>query len=102
MSIRTGEQYIEGLRTRPREVWVHGNRVDDITAHPSFRRPMQQIAHLYDMQHDAVHQDVLSYAPACSKGLAGTSYLIPRTYDDLVKRRNAFRLWAEATFGLMG
>jgi anthranilate 3-monooxygenase (FAD)/4-hydroxyphenylacetate 3-monooxygenase len=28
--------------------------------------------------------------------------MIPRSYEDIVKRRKAFRLWAEATFGLMG
>jgi anthranilate 3-monooxygenase (FAD) / 4-hydroxyphenylacetate 3-monooxygenase len=32
----------------------------------------------------------------------GTAFMAPRNHADLVKRRNAFQLWSEATFGLMG
>jgi anthranilate 3-monooxygenase (FAD)/4-hydroxyphenylacetate 3-monooxygenase len=102
MPIRTGRQYIEGLRNRPREVWVNGERVDDVTAHPAFRRPIERIASLFDMQADPQHIDTLSYIVPETGERAGASFLIPKSYDDVVHRRRAFRLWAEATFGLMG
>src|SRR5580704_12985557 len=102
MSIRTGQQYIDGLRNRPRDVWVHGKRIEDVTAYPAFQRPVEHIAHLYDMQNDPAHAEALSYIVPGSNERAGTSYLIPRNYDDLVKRRKSFRLWAESTFGLVG
>jgi len=101
MPIRTGRQYIEGLRKRPREVWVGGERIDDVTAYPAFRRPVARIAGLFDMQHDPAHKDVLSYSLPSGERV-GTSFLIPESYEDIVKRRKAFRLWAESTFGLMG
>ncbi len=102
MPPRTGQQYLEGLRSHPREVWMGGRRIDDVSAHPTFRRPAEQIAKLYDLQHDPDAGPTLTYTPEDGSGPAGTSFMIPRSHDDLVKRREAFRLWAEATFGLMG
>jgi anthranilate 3-monooxygenase (FAD) / 4-hydroxyphenylacetate 3-monooxygenase len=102
MPVRTGKQFIEGLRARPREVWLHGKRVEDVTTHPSFRKPVEQIARLYDLQHDPAHKDILTYKSPSSGQPVATAFMAPRTLEDLVKRRKAFQLVAEATFGLMG
>ncbi|MFM9888134.1 MAG: 4-hydroxyphenylacetate 3-monooxygenase, oxygenase component [Burkholderiales bacterium] len=102
MPVRTGKQFIDGLRQRPREVWLRGKRVEDPTTHPAFRRPVERLAHLYDMQHDPVHAGILTYPSPTTGDPVGTAFMAPRTLADLVKRRNAFQLWAEATFGLMG
>jgi anthranilate 3-monooxygenase (FAD) / 4-hydroxyphenylacetate 3-monooxygenase len=61
MGIRTGQQYIDGLKSRSREVWLRGQRVDDVTTHPAFRAQVQSIARLYDLQHDPAHADTLTY-----------------------------------------
>ena len=45
-----GSEFVEGLRRNPREVWVAGRRVDDVTADPVFQRPVRSIAQLYDLQ----------------------------------------------------
>src|SRR5437867_2505627 len=52
MPARTGAQYINGLRAQDREVWLHGERVKDVTTHPALANGMRSIAALYDMQHD--------------------------------------------------
>jgi anthranilate 3-monooxygenase (FAD)/4-hydroxyphenylacetate 3-monooxygenase len=102
MPARTGKQFIEGLRSRPREVWLQGKRVEDPTTHPALRRPVEQLARLYDMQHDPAYRDILTYKSPKTGQPVGTAFMAPRTHADLVKRRKAFQLWAEATFGLMG
>src|SRR5437870_1214334 len=102
MPVRTGKQYIDDLKRRPREVWVHGERIADVTTYPAFRRPIERIAHLFDMQHDAALADTLTIVAPQTGEPIGTSFMIPRTHADIVKRRKAFRLWAESTFGLMG
>ncbi|MBL8382763.1 MAG: 4-hydroxyphenylacetate 3-monooxygenase, oxygenase component [Burkholderiales bacterium] len=102
MGARTGEAYLQGLRARPREVWVRGRRVDDVTAHPAFARPAAHIARLYDMQHEPAHRDVLTYASPTSGERVGTAFMMSATVDDLVKRRRAFQTWAESSFGLLG
>jgi anthranilate 3-monooxygenase (FAD) / 4-hydroxyphenylacetate 3-monooxygenase len=102
MPARTGRQYIDGLRTHPREVWLDGRLLDDVTAHPALRRPMERIARLYDLQHDPAYAPTLTSTVEGSPDRFGTSFLIPRTYGDLVRRRDGFRIWAGDTFGLMG
>lgn len=102
MPVRTGSQYIDGLRRKPREVWLNGARVDDVTVHPALRRPIQSIARLYDLQHDPAHSETLTHVSEETRNATGTAFMIPKTFADLVKRRHAFRVWAEATLGLMG
>ncbi len=97
--IRTGAQYIESLRDA-RTVFVDGGRVPDVTEHVAFRAAVRSIAHLYDLA--AIHRDIMTFpSPATGKPV-NMCFLMPRTPADLAARRRAHRLWAEATFGLMG
>ncbi len=59
--IRTGEQYRESIRDG-REVWINGERVADVTAHPAFRPLVDIRARIYDMAHDPATSDVMAYA----------------------------------------
>ena len=49
--IRTGDQYRESLRDG-REVWIAGERVEDVTTHPMFKPLVDVRARIYDMQHE--------------------------------------------------
>jgi len=66
VGIRTGAQFIEGLRQRPRNVWLDGERIGDVSAHPAFAPAVAAIAKLYDLQHDPQYADVLTYASPSS------------------------------------
>jgi 4-hydroxyphenylacetate 3-monooxygenase oxygenase component len=102
MPPRNGAQFIDGLRDNPRETWVEGRRVGDITTDPVFRRPIRSIAQLYDLQISPEHRDLMTYACEDTGEPAGTSFLMPRSHDDLVKRRQSMKVWADATFGMVG
>jgi len=102
MAVRTGQQFIEGLRVNPRDVWLKGEKISDVTRCPAFAGPIKQLAKLYDMQHDPRHADVLTYVETATGERAGTAFMRPKNIADLKKRRASFQLWAEATFGLMG
>jgi 4-hydroxyphenylacetate 3-monooxygenase oxygenase component len=102
MALRNGAEYVEGLRHSPRETWVGGRRVDDITSDAVFRRPVQSIAELFDLQTSDEHRDTMSFVAEDTNELAGASYMIPRTHADLVKRRESMKIWADATFGMVG
>ena len=58
--IRTGAQYREGIRDG-REVWIDGERVKDITAHPALKPIIDIRARMYDMQHEPAHAPALTY-----------------------------------------
>lgn len=58
--IRTGEQYRSSIRDG-REVWINGERVQDVTRHPMFKPLIDIRARIYDMQHEAATQAVMTY-----------------------------------------
>ena len=61
MAIRpfTGNEFLESLRG-PREIWIYGERVQDVTTHPAFRNPARMLARLYDALHDPAQQAALT------------------------------------------
>lgn len=101
MSVRTGAEFIQGLRD-DREVWLGNERGKDVTTHPLFRPAIESLARLYDMQHEAAYRDLLPYPSPTSGKRAGLSFLIPRTCEDLVRCRQTIKVWADATCGMMG
>ena len=102
MPIRTGEQFIAGLRAHPRDVWVKGQRVADVTRHPAFAGSIAQLARLYDMQHAPATQDALTYVVPETGERAGLAFMPTKTVEDLRRKRKSYRIWAESNFGLMG
>src|SRR3984893_3805214 len=102
MGARDGKSYISGLKAHPRDVWIAGRKVGDVTADPAFRRPVAAMARLYDCQSEPALHSTMTYLPDDGDGPAGVSFIIPRSHAELVHRRKAMRVWAEATFGTMG
>jgi 4-hydroxyphenylacetate 3-monooxygenase oxygenase component len=102
MGARDGKSYISGLKAHPRDVWIAGRKVGDVTTDPAFRRPVAAMARLYDCQADPALHSTMTYLPDDGDAPAGVSFIIPRSHAELVHRRKAMRIWAEATFGTMG
>ena len=46
----TGAEYLESVRDG-REIWIYGERVQDVTTHPAFRNTVRMVARLYDALH---------------------------------------------------
>jgi 4-hydroxyphenylacetate 3-monooxygenase len=102
MPTRTGKQYLAGLREQEREVWLEGRRVEDPTSHPGLRGGACAIAALYDMQHHRELRDEMTYVSPTTGDRVGLSFIIPRTREDLEKRRVMMLNWARTTCGMMG
>ena len=102
MPARTGQEYINGLKEHPREVWIDGERVDDVTTHPALRNGVKSVATLYDMQHDPELREEMTYASPTTGNPVGLSFMIPQTVEDLERRRNMMTRWAWASCGMMG
>jgi anthranilate 3-monooxygenase (FAD)/4-hydroxyphenylacetate 3-monooxygenase len=102
MGIRSGQQFIDGLRASPREVWIGGERVADVTTHPAFSRIVRQLARLYEAQADPATRDKLTYVVPETGERAGIAFMPARTSGDLTRRREAYYHWASMNFGLMG
>ncbi|MDR7419542.1 MAG: 4-hydroxyphenylacetate 3-monooxygenase, oxygenase component [Armatimonadota bacterium] len=102
MGARTGQQFIDGLRANPQQIWIAGERVVDPAAHPAFRHVVRSIAALYDMQHDSARRDEMTYISPSSGERVGLSFLTPRSHDDLVRVRRMMKRWADYSGGMMG
>ena len=96
----TGEQYRASLRDG-RTVYYRGERIEDITTHPATRGAVSQIAAIYDAQHTAEMRDVLSYVDADGHRVS-TAWMLPRSGEDLVRRRAMAEYTARQSFGTYG
>ena len=98
----TGEEYLESLRDG-REIWIYGERVKDITAHPAFRNSARSVARLYDALHDPAQQAALT-APTDTGngGFTHPFFKAPRSQQDLVTSREAIVGWQRLVYGFMG
>jgi 4-hydroxyphenylacetate 3-monooxygenase len=54
------------------------------------------------MQRDPALAAALTYPSPSSGAPVGLSFLMPRTPEDLVRRRGMFTAWAEAAYGMLG
>ncbi|MGH6673063.1 MAG: 4-hydroxyphenylacetate 3-hydroxylase family protein [Xanthobacteraceae bacterium] len=101
MAMRTGAEYLRSLKDG-RRVFVDGERVADVTAHPAFREAARSIAHLFDVAADPAHRERMTFASPKSGEPVWRAYQIPMSHADLKARRLFCETWAESTFGLMG
>jgi len=103
MSARTGREFLERLSAARVHVEIMGETVTGgIPDHPAFRNVVRSYAELFDMQHDPEYRDVLTYPSPTTGDPVATSFLVPRTPQDLAKRYAAFQLWAGRGLGMLG
>ena len=102
MPARTGEEYIAGLREQAPEVYINGERVEDVTTHPALRNGVRTLAGLYDMQHDPALRGEMTYVSPATGDRVGLSFMTPHSVQDLEQRRTKMTHWARATHGMMG
>jgi 4-hydroxyphenylacetate 3-monooxygenase len=85
--IRTGQQYRDSIRDG-RQVWINGERVQDVTTHRMLKPLVDIRARIYDMQHEAQFAEAMTYkdehGQASSVGLK-----LPVTQEDWHAKRAA-------------
>ena len=101
MPLRTGRAYIDALRRTPRDVWVEGSRVDDVTTHPALAANVAELARQYDKQFDPRFADSLTYVVPATGERAAASLMPAVDAAGLKRRGAAYRTQAEAALGLM-
>jgi 4-hydroxyphenylacetate 3-monooxygenase len=98
----TGKEFLASLDDG-REVWIYGERVKNITAHPAFRNVARMLARLYD----ALHEDHQAGAhvltmPTEWGGFTQRYFRAPTTVEEQVAARDAIAAWARLTWGWLG
>ncbi|MCP4006100.1 MAG: 4-hydroxyphenylacetate 3-hydroxylase [bacterium] len=99
MGARTGKEFLEGLKDE-RVLWLRDERVEDVTQHPELAGAAQAIARLFDLQHERA--DLCLEADPETGEPVNISHTLPRSKDDLQRRRRCLETFAEASVGHMG
>jgi 4-hydroxyphenylacetate 3-monooxygenase len=98
--IKSGKEHLAALRDG-REVWLRGERVDDVTRHRAFRNSVATSASLYDIQAAPANVELMTFEIGNGRR-ANRCWQLPRSHAELVERRRAIEAWAEAHYGFMG
>lgn len=86
MGIRTAAEYLDGLRDN-RVVYFRGQLVPDVTQNPDILTNARHGALDYELQFDPGHRDLAVVYDSEMGEEIPRYYAIPRTADDLLKRR---------------
>lgn len=100
--MRTGKDYLAGLSNKACNIYIGGERVEDIATHPQFAEGAKSIARLYDISADPANFERLTHVDPDNGKRYNNIWLRPRTPDDLEARNRVHRAWADATWGLIG
>ena len=101
MSLRTGAQYLEGLRDG-REVWLAGERVADVTQHPPLAACACSLAEHFDLQHDPAYAGILTSISPRTSAPISRAWHLPRSAEDLTCGREMFEFIERRAGGVLG
>ena len=96
--IRTGAEYRDSLRDG-REVYVNGERVRDVAAHPMFKPLVDIRARIYDMAHEPATQPIMSSGDGGERNAIGNK--LPRVQQDWWDKRRATDTVLEEVGGIV-
>ncbi|MDQ0219855.1 4-hydroxyphenylacetate 3-monooxygenase [Peribacillus cavernae] len=100
--LMTGSQYKESLRDGRRIIDAEGNEVEDVTTHPAFKNSVEHLAKLYDYQFDPETRDKTTYIDPKDGKRYSLGWEVPKTKEDLKRRRELLRLSTYHTLGVFG
>ncbi|MBV9686801.1 MAG: 4-hydroxyphenylacetate 3-hydroxylase, partial [Alphaproteobacteria bacterium] len=85
--IRTGDEYLRSIRDG-RQVWINGEKVKEVAAHPMFRPLVDLRARIYDMQHDPRFAGMLTCRGEDGE-VSAVALKLPRSPADWHAKREA-------------
>ncbi|GII23308.1 4-hydroxyphenylacetate 3-hydroxylase N-terminal domain-containing protein [Planosporangium mesophilum] len=97
----TGEEYLESIRDG-REVWIYGERVEDVTTHPAFRNSARMIARMYDALHDPERNQKIVVPTDSGNGYTHAFFKAPYSSADLRASADAIAEFSRLTYGWLG
>jgi 4-hydroxyphenylacetate 3-monooxygenase len=100
--LRTGQQYLDAIAKDGRRIFVDGEEVGDVTAHPAFAETARTMASLFDISSDPANRDLMTYTSPKTGKPVNRIWQLPTSVDELHQRRGAIQRWAEESFGFMG
>ena len=101
MATKDGKAYLASLRD-DRSIYIDGRRITDVVTDSCFRNAIGSVASLYDFQAAPENLEAMTFTSPSSGGRVNLSWLLPKTYGDLVRRRQAIENWSTLSCGMIG
>lgn len=97
MALKTPEEYLESLKKLKRNIYIMGEKVDNIVDHPIIRPSINSVAMTYELAQDPEHEDLMT----CTSSLSGEKINrfchLHQSTDDLIKKVKMQRLMGQKT-----
>lgn len=98
----TGAEYLESIADG-REVWIYGERVNDVTTHPAFRNSARMVSRFYDAMHDPERNEkIVVPTDTGNGGVTHPFFKAPYTTEDLKASAEAIAEQARQNYGWLG
>jgi 4-hydroxyphenylacetate 3-monooxygenase len=98
---KDGPSYISSLNDG-RSIFIDGRKVEDVVTDPAFANAVATAASLYDFQAKPENLDQMTFVSPTNGKRVNLAWQLPKTYGDLVRRRQALEKWAALTCGMVG
>ena len=98
---KDGKAYLSSLRD-DRSIYIDGRKVVDVTTDDCFRGVVGTAASLYDYQAAPENLEQMTFPSPSSGERVNLAWQLPKTYGDLVRRRQAIERWSELSCGMIG
>ncbi len=84
--MRTGAEYLKSLNDG-RQVFVDGERVNDVTTHPAFREAARSVARLYDIAAAPENRELMTFTSPKTGKPVWKCFLIPNDHSHRNSKR---------------
>ena len=98
---KDGKAYLSSLRDN-RTIYIDGRKVTDVTTDSSFRGAIASAASLYDYQAAPENLEQMTFPSPTSGERVNLAWQLPKTFGELVKRRQAIETWSSLSCGMIG
>jgi Aromatic ring hydroxylase len=97
MALKTKQEYLESLRQLKRNIYLMGQKVEDIVDHPIIRPSINSVAMTYELALDPEYEDLMT----CTSSITGEKINrfchLHQSTDDLIKKVKMQRLLGQKT-----
>ena len=100
MKIKDGAAHLRAL-DKDREVYLDGALITRVVDHPAFATACRTAAALYDFQAAPANVELMTFETETGRRV-NRAWQMPRSYAELVTRREALTAWAELHGGFLG
>lgn len=102
--LKTGSQHNRSLQDG-REIFIEGQRVQDVTTHPAFAKSVASVCELYDFQCAPANTELMTFKPpgaSDASDRAHRMWQLPSSYEEIRLRREALTAWSGVHAGFLG